>query len=135
MSGAKLNADGRLGLMLTELRLPTMKRLAAHLCDQSDREGWPARQLLERLLEQEMNGQFVYLEPPTGATSWATSQWVVKGTNGVFNTRDFGAVGDGMTDDSGAINNAAVAANNAGGGTVYCPAATFAIQHGIQREE
>jgi len=55
MSGAQLNADGRLGLMLTELRLPTIKRLATGLCDQSDREGWPARQLLERLLEQEMN--------------------------------------------------------------------------------
>jgi DNA replication protein DnaC len=55
MSGAQLNADGRLGVMLTELRLPTMKRLATELCDQSDREGWPARQLLERLLEQEMN--------------------------------------------------------------------------------
>ncbi len=55
MSGAKLNADGRLGMMLTELRLPTIKRLATELCDQSDHEGWPARQLLERLLEQEMN--------------------------------------------------------------------------------
>lgn len=54
MSGAKLNADGRLGLMLTELRLPTIKRLAGDLCDQSDREGWPARQVLERLFEQEM---------------------------------------------------------------------------------
>ena len=54
MSGAKLNVDGQLGLMLTELRLPSIKRLAAELCDQSDREGWPARQLLERLLEHEM---------------------------------------------------------------------------------
>jgi len=54
MSAAKPNADGRLGLMLTELRLPTIKRVAAEICDQSDREGWPARQLLERLLEQEM---------------------------------------------------------------------------------
>jgi DNA replication protein DnaC len=25
------------------------------MCDQSDRESWPARELLERLLEQEMN--------------------------------------------------------------------------------
>lgn len=55
MSGTKLNADGRLGLMLTELRLPTVKRLATELCDRSDHEGWPARELLERLLEQEMN--------------------------------------------------------------------------------
>jgi DNA replication protein DnaC len=55
MSGARLNADGRLGVILNDLRLPTIKRLAAELCDQSDREGWPARQLLERLFEQEMN--------------------------------------------------------------------------------
>ncbi len=54
MSGAAMNADGRLGMMLTELRLPTMKRLSADLCDQSDREGWPARRLLESLLEHEM---------------------------------------------------------------------------------
>jgi DNA replication protein DnaC len=51
---ATRNADGRLGLMLTELRLPTIKRLAAEVCDQSDREGWPARQLLERVFEHEM---------------------------------------------------------------------------------
>ncbi len=54
MSGAVLNADGRLGMMLTELRLPTMKRLAAEVCDQSDREGWPARRLLESLFEHEI---------------------------------------------------------------------------------
>lgn len=55
MSGAKLNADGRLGALLTELRLPTMKRIAVELCSQSDREGWPARQLVERLVEAELN--------------------------------------------------------------------------------
>jgi DNA replication protein DnaC len=54
MSGATVNADGRLGVLLTELRLPTIKRLAAELCERSEREGWPARQLLERLLEHEM---------------------------------------------------------------------------------
>lgn len=53
MSAAS-NAGGRLGMMLTELRLPTMKRLSADLCDQSDREGWSARRLLESLLEHEM---------------------------------------------------------------------------------
>ena len=36
MSGATITA-GRLDLMLTELRLPTMKRLAANLCAQSFR--------------------------------------------------------------------------------------------------
>ena len=54
MSGAKLHVD-RLGFILTELRLPTMKRLAAEVCDQSDREGWTARRLLENLLEQEIS--------------------------------------------------------------------------------
>ena len=45
----------RLGLMLTELRLPTIKRLALDLCVQSDREGWPAHRLLEAVFEHEMN--------------------------------------------------------------------------------
>jgi len=54
MSGATITA-GRLGLMLTELRLPTIKRLAADLCGQSDREGWPAHRLLEALLEHELS--------------------------------------------------------------------------------
>lgn len=53
MSGAMI-AAGRLDLMLTELRLPTMKRLATSLCTQSDREGWPAHRLLEALLEHEL---------------------------------------------------------------------------------
>lgn len=54
MSGSNVNTDGHLGVMLTELRLPTMKRLAIGLCEQSDREGWPARRLLEQLLQFEM---------------------------------------------------------------------------------
>lgn len=41
--------------MLNELRLPTIKRIAVELCDQSDHEGWPARQLLERLFEHEIS--------------------------------------------------------------------------------
>ena len=40
--------------MLTDLRLPTIKRLAQDLCDQSDREGWPAHRLLEALCEHEI---------------------------------------------------------------------------------
>lgn len=55
MSGAAVASSGRLGLMLTELRLPTIKRLAPDLCAQSDREGWPGHRLLESLLEHEMS--------------------------------------------------------------------------------
>ena len=54
MSGATM-ATGRLELILTELRLPTVKRLADALCAQSDREGWPGRRLLEALMEHEMS--------------------------------------------------------------------------------
>ena len=55
MSAANAATNARLGVMLTELRLPTMKRLAAELCAQSDREGWPGHRLVEVLLEHEMN--------------------------------------------------------------------------------
>ena len=41
-------------LMLTELRLPTIKRLWAELAAQSNREGWPAERLLHTLLGYEM---------------------------------------------------------------------------------
>jgi DNA replication protein DnaC len=54
MSGTTTIAAGRLALMLTELRLPTIKRLSEPMCEQSDREGWPARRLLEALFEHEM---------------------------------------------------------------------------------
>ena len=54
MSTATNAVDGRLGLMLSELRLPTIKRLAGDLCAQSDREGWPGRRLLEAVLEHEV---------------------------------------------------------------------------------
>src|SRR5712691_4471009 len=46
--------EGRLDLILTDLRLPTVKRLALELCTQSDREGWPGNRLLEALLEHEI---------------------------------------------------------------------------------
>jgi DNA replication protein DnaC len=45
----------RLPIMLTELRLPTMKRTWEGLAEQSNREGWPAERFLGMLLEQEMN--------------------------------------------------------------------------------
>ena len=54
MSGAVVAASGRLGMMLSDLRLPTIKRLAGDLCAQSDREGWPGQRLLEALLEHEL---------------------------------------------------------------------------------
>jgi len=49
------NADAaRLPLMLTELRMPTAKRLWPQLADQSNREGWTAERFLGALLEHEI---------------------------------------------------------------------------------
>lgn len=45
--------------------------------------------------------------------------------------RDFGAVGDGTTDDKAAINAAIAAAQAAGGGEVYFPEGTYLITGGI----
>jgi len=44
----------RLPIMLTDLRLPTMKRLWADLAEQSNREGWPAERFLGALLAHEV---------------------------------------------------------------------------------
>jgi len=44
----------RLPMMLTELRLPSIKRLWPSLAAQSDREGWTAEKLLAVLLEHEI---------------------------------------------------------------------------------
>lgn len=47
-----------------------------------------------------------------------------------FNVRDFGAVGDGATDDTEAIQAAIDAAEAAGGGTVYFPAGDYLLDRG-----
>jgi DNA replication protein DnaC len=44
----------RLPLMLTELRLPTIKRLWEALAEQSNKEGWTAERFLSVLLDHEM---------------------------------------------------------------------------------
>lgn len=48
----------------------------------------------------------------------------VSGQN-VYNVRQYGAVGDGLTLDTPAINAAIDAAEKAGGGTVWVPAGTY----------
>lgn len=54
-SNAVASAEAaRLPLMLTELRLPTAKRLWPQIADQANREGWPAERFLARLLEHEI---------------------------------------------------------------------------------
>lgn len=51
------------------------------------------------------------------------------GAHGIFNVKDpvYGAVGDGSTDDTAAIQAAINAANTAGGGKVYLPRSTYKL--------
>jgi len=48
----------------------------------------------------------------------------------IFNVKDFGAKGDGLTDDTAAIQNAIDAAAAAGGGQVYMPTGTYIVSGG-----
>ena len=54
MSAATSADAARLPILLTELRLPTVKRMWESLSVQSDREGWRAEKLLSTLLDLEM---------------------------------------------------------------------------------
>ncbi|MBU2856231.1 MAG: IS21-like element ISAfe9 family helper ATPase IstB [Acidithiobacillus ferrooxidans] len=47
----------RLPMMLTDLRLPTMKQAWQGLATKSNQEGWPAERFLATLLEQEILGR------------------------------------------------------------------------------
>ncbi len=47
-------AAARLPLILTELRLPTVKRLWAGLAEQSNKEGWPAERFRAAVMEHEL---------------------------------------------------------------------------------
>jgi len=55
MSRKRPHVDAaRLALMLTELRLPTMKAVWPQFTEQADQEGWPAAHTLAALTEQEL---------------------------------------------------------------------------------
>ena len=50
----------------------------------------------------------------------------------VFTVRDYGAVGDGLTDDTAAIKGAIAAAQQAGGGVVYFPRGRYLLSETLQ---
>ena len=56
---------------------------------------------------------------------------VVTGAMSVFNAADFGAVGDGVSDDTVEIQAALNAANDAGGGVVWIPPGTYKISNSL----
>lgn len=55
------------------------------------------------------------------------SDGTTKSLQAVFNVKDYGATGDGSTNDTSAINLAIAAANSASGGIVYFPAGTYIV--------
>ncbi len=57
----------------------------------------------------------------------ATGKFTMRKSDGVFNVRDYGATGDGVTDDAAAITLAGAALQTAGGGTLYFPRGTYFI--------
>ena len=54
MSARELVDSGRLTLMLTELRLPTIKQVWSEFAVRSDKEAWPAARFLSALVEHEL---------------------------------------------------------------------------------
>ena len=73
---------------------------------------------------------FVSMKPPApdptqvGSAEWNDDHF---GAQSVENVIDYGAVGDGVADDTTAIQNAIDAAYAAGGGDVYLPAGTYKL--------
>lgn len=59
-------------------------------------------------------------------TALFAGQIILAQRNPVFNVRDYGAAGDGTTDDQAAITSATASAMESGGGTVYFPQGAFA---------
>ncbi|MFB8763853.1 right-handed parallel beta-helix repeat-containing protein [Nocardiopsis alba] len=62
---------------------------------------------------------------PPGSGGGGVSEW--------HDVREYGAVGDGETDDTAAIQSALSAVREAGGGTVWVPGGTYAIASGPLR--
>lgn len=66
---------------------------------------------------------------PAGANAVLTT--VQDKLRQTVSVKDFGAVGDGVTDDSGAFNLAITYVANAGGGVVYAPSDTYKISNTV----
>ncbi len=60
------------------------------------------------------------------ATAWAVAARPASAA-GTFNVKDYGATGNGSTNDASAINKAVTAANAAGGGVVEFPSGTYKV--------
>jgi len=76
------------------------------------------------MLVDATDGAAVWLEWPTGPSAAAGLGW--------FDVTEYGAIGDGATDDTSAIQDAIDAAGTAGGGVVYFRAGVYVIAGALQ---
>ena len=73
-----------------------------------------------------MANEVSIVTPASAVGRWIREIWGVDGLS-VFNVLDYGAAGDGVADDSTAIQAALDAANTAGGGVVFLPRGTYRL--------
>jgi parallel beta-helix repeat protein len=83
------------------------------------------RQFLKGLLGGTAALQIGFMPPLLQTTPFAEN-------GAVFNVRDYGAKGDGATDDTSAILSTVDAVNAAGGGSIYVPAGVYVVTQEIQ---
>jgi hypothetical protein len=69
--------------------------------------------------------------PPGNSLISNGSAWI-SAAPAVYNVKDYGAKGDGVTDDDAAVQAAITAANAANGGIIYFPAGTYLISGQIR---
>jgi hypothetical protein len=75
-------------------------------------------------------GTYTVYTGPTNVGPWTATgnaNYRVANTVPVFNVMDYGAIGDGTTDDTVAVQNTINAANTAGGGIAYFPKGTYLV--------
>lgn len=70
----------------------------------------------------------------TTTASGKTASGTSVNDQNVFNLSEFGAVGDGISDDGPALQNALNAIAAAGGGTLFVPAGRYAIDTPVQKD-
>lgn len=87
-------------------------------------EPTPFAPLASWLLRQSGTEHEIYLKTANVSTAgWTRQNYDLR----IFNVKDFGAVGDNVTNDRVAVQAAIDAANTAGGGIVYFPPGKYAI--------
>ena len=90
----------------------------------------PAANSTTALQMQKANGDAVVTVDTTNSELEVTGGVIVSGgisQKGVYNVLNYGAVGNGVTDDTAAVQAALDAIDAAGGGTLYFPDGTYAV--------